>query len=931
MDRIPETPLPSAGPASGSEEALCDFLLLLRSDDALGLRRPLREYLTRFPELEEEVAREYLVRADPSALHELRPHPPARARYESGPLIGRGGMGEVHKARDLELDRYLALKKLHRSGPRARQRFLREATLTGRLDHPGVVPVHDLGTDADGQPFFTMKHVEGVDLDEVIRRVHARDPEWGLTRALEVLIKVCDTVAFAHSRGIVHRDLKPSNVRVGRFGEVFVMDWGLARVQGEEGLDAQADDTSTSKGEPSDALTLDGDVLGTPAYMAPEQAEGRNAAVGKPADVYALGAMLYQLLSGERPYGSAGEPRSSTQILALVRTRPPEPLRTTAASAPIELIAIAEKAMQREPAQRYPEMEAVARDLRAFLDRRVVSAHRAGTIERTLKWARRNRSVVIPAAVVLGAAALGAWLYQRGRAEDRQRLVQLSRRHLVAAFDTLGPSQPSNEVAYAHWVAQAEELLESRERDATRLEELKSRALPLDREAPAERAELARRAERARLLRRLVRDFQSLLEAIDRGEKSPPQGLSRDWVALQVKENWAHLERERAQELPHLTYRFADEEDQVLFEALSTLCAEQEELLATRQAFAWVDLARWGVAAARRVDGLSLARSAEWEQARRSIADPAQCPAYRGFELAPQLGLVPIGRDPDSGLWEFAHVLSGEVPERGSDGRLRIDEGSAIVLVLIPGGTLLRGSQNTDSSAANFDPWSEANAAGPDEVELEPFFLSKYELTLAQWLRVTGRNPHQDDRRIGCDAGTLFPLEHVDFNEARRFLAVLGLVLPSEAQWEWGARAGTCTPWSTGAEQGSIAGHANVLGNNRAVREFVNVNELEPAQFDDGFLTLAPVGSFRPNAFGLHDTMGNVREWCRDTGIFAYSFLSTRIETGERINRDEGLRVARGGSFATSVVRCRSAARDPVGPRSCEGDLGLRPAREVER
>lgn len=935
MDRNHEVArgLSAGAPATETEVALCDFLLLLEADVSEGRPRSLSEYLTRFPGFETDIAREFLARLDRQPAASSLPSRRGGVRYQPGAIIGRGGMGEVRRARDLELDRELAMKTLHSPGPRARRRFLREASVTGRLDHPGVVPVHDVGTDADGRPFFTMRNVEGLDLEQVIERVRRNDPLWNLARALEVLIKVCDTMAFAHSRGVVHRDLKPSNIRVGRFGEVYVMDWGLARVLAEPpGEERSGPEPDVELGADLSALTLDGDVLGTPAYMAPEQAEGKNESVGKAADVYAVGALLYQLLSGSRPYGSDGQRRSPSEVLELVRTRAPDSLQARAARAPRELVAICQKAMQREPSQRYAEMEAVGRDLRAFLDRRLVSAYDTGFIERAFKWARRNRSWVAPVVVVLAVAGLATELVRQGRTEGRQRLVQLSRSQVVAAFDSLWPPNAANEPALASWLQQAEEILSTRDEDLEALEALKLVALPMDPDAPAERVERDRMATSLRRRRSLIQHFAELAEQIERGERVADEGQSLDWVVAQVAGNQVRLEQDLLEQPKHLTFRFADEDDQVLFDALTLLVSVQQKLLGTEQPFGLVDLARWGLGATRRVEELSRLEGDEWELARRSIASRDECPFYRGLELSPQLGLLPIGRDPLSGLWEFAHMVSGEVPTRAADGRLRIDEHSAIVLVLVPGGTLLRGAQRDDPSAPNYDPWCEPNASGSEVVELKPFFLSKYELTQAQVLRVAGRNPSAcfaGDPRYGVTS--LHPVENLAFDESQRLMRVLGLCLPTEAQWEWAAGSGADTPWHSGTAPEAVAGYANVADRSGIDEGSVLPSEAATApDFDDGFPIHAPVGSLKPNSFGLHDTMGNVREWCRDTGPFEYRHGLKQIETGERIYQDDGTRAVRGGSFAVSVLRCRSAARDQVGPLLHGSDLGLRPAREIE-
>jgi len=195
-------------------------------------------------------------------------------RYTIRREIARGGMGVIHEVWDEDLGRALAMKVIQ--NPAGVERFLEEARIAGRLDHPGVLPVHELGLDAEGRAFFTMPLIEGKDLEQVLREAISGKEGWTVTRALEVLVKVCDTLAYAHSKEVIHRDLKPQNIMVGRFGETYVMDWGLARVLGEAGADRSRRPGSAEEhgAARSPHRTWAGTVLGTPAYMPPEQAAG---------------------------------------------------------------------------------------------------------------------------------------------------------------------------------------------------------------------------------------------------------------------------------------------------------------------------------------------------------------------------------------------------------------------------------------------------------------------------------------------------------------------------------------------------------------------------------------------------------------------------------------------------------------------------------
>ncbi|MBL8860824.1 MAG: serine/threonine protein kinase [Planctomycetes bacterium] len=343
------------------------------------------------------------------------------ARYRLEGEVARGGMGAILRVWDEDLRRHLAMKVvLGQATPgtgtppvdaRLLARFLEEAQITGQLEHPGIVPVHELGLDADGRVYFTMKLVKGRDLAAVFELVREGREGWSETRALGVLLKVCEALAYAHSKGVVHRDLKPQNVMVGDFGEVYVMDWGLARVIG----DARASPARPAGDAPhvrterfqeresspaSSLMTLEGDVVGTPAYMSPEQARGELEALSPRSDVYALGAMLYDLLAGAPPYTTRGEHTGGAAVWKRVLDGPPPPLEELAPRAPSELVAIQAKAMAREASQRYADVAALAEDLRAFLEGRVVGAFEAGALAEARKWVRRNRGL---AAALAGA------------------------------------------------------------------------------------------------------------------------------------------------------------------------------------------------------------------------------------------------------------------------------------------------------------------------------------------------------------------------------------------------------------------------------------------------------------------------------------------------------------------------------------------------
>ncbi len=349
-------------------------------------------------------------------------------RYENVQTLGRGGMGEVALVEDRDIGRKVAVKRLigGASGPSEVARFVDEVRTVGKLEHPNIVPIHDVGVDENGQLFFVMKFVDGETLESVIARLRAGDPEtlaqYDATRCLEVFAGLCRALSFAHERGILHRDVKPANVMVGRHGEVVLMDWGVARPIGgaREGnapagalLDlrpsAGAGPHANADAPGRASATRVGALIGTPLYMSPEQSRGQNDALDARSDLYSACALLHELL--DRGHHRFEDESSLPALLFAIQTTDPAPLAKMfphAPDVPAEIIHFVRRGLMREPAARWQSAAAMLHELHLIADGRFPIQCPATFSKRVMRDAGRFVDRRPLTALSLGAAsALG--------------------------------------------------------------------------------------------------------------------------------------------------------------------------------------------------------------------------------------------------------------------------------------------------------------------------------------------------------------------------------------------------------------------------------------------------------------------------------------------------------------------------------------------
>lgn len=961
--------------------------------------------------------------------------------------LGRGGMGVVYEAEQESLGRRVAVKVLPPSAvldPQFLDRFRLEAQAAGRLEHPGIVPVYGTG-EKDGLHYYAMQFISGYGLDRVIAALGVapssgatppttasadaasddRDPDDSLRSVVSQLrdgsvalpprssstttgpdprprdgsssvrprtsvtpffrnvasigYQVARALAYAHGQGVLHRDIKPSNLLLDQTGRVWITDFGLCKTEG------------------SASLTAPGAFVGTLRYMAPEAMSGTSDVR---SDVYGLGVTLFELLTGRPAFD--GDDRAL--LVQRVTSGEIPRCRSVRRDIPSDLDTIVAKAMSPDPKLRYPTAEALAQDLRAFLEDRPIAA-RASRLGYVLKLAlRRHRGVAWSTGIGLLAVVILVAFFVvrlRDRHEDILRLADLKRlEDAVAQADELWPIEPERIPDFEAWIEDVARPLASRlDLHRTTLERLRENALPYtDEDLAYDRRTHPLYPQYKLVLDKIAWDSEAL-------DRRPPEDPDRQRLESNLEVNREREARLLEEISVRRSWRFEDDETQWWHDTLADLVRRLERFRDDdpyRGTLASVE-ARAELAA--RIERVSFSSEEAKEAWKRAIRAIAVSPAYRGLQLDPQLGLLPLGENPRTGLWEFWHVASGERPEPNPDpeatSRWWVTPETGVVLVLIPeqstfvgaerprlgfipsadsddprapgvgvdqvvAGTLaeragvLPGDRIVALSGRSIDRVSEIAPliarsiagdaidfevvrgdetltlrgvfpeytdpdANPNEGPIQPakepaYFMGMYEFTQGQWLRLTGTNPSQfgpGHVQAGESVTLNHPVERVSFLDADEVLPRWGLEVPTENQWELAARGGTKTPWWCGADERTIqeVGAGNLADERSRRRRAPSTWEFE-SWADDNYVVHAPVGTFAPNPYGLHDVIGNVLEW-----------TSTRFGSP----RARPFHVTRGGCYGDDAERARSSKRSGQDSDLRQESNGFRAMRPVIR
>ncbi|MEZ5963267.1 MAG: protein kinase [Planctomycetota bacterium] len=796
--------------------------------------------------------------------------------------LGKGGMGTVFLAEDLELGRRVALKLLaaHRLlSESARARFLREARLMAGLDHPHIVRVLDAG-ETEHQPYLVMEAVDGVSLATLLPALRAplatlrgrdvaaavaqllgdgdhdgtaaaRSGHWPDDYVRLVAgwgLQIAHALACAHAAGVVHRDVKPSNIMLRRNGQVALTDFGLARAADEVGL------------------TRTGDFAGTAHYAAPEQHTGAGAADHR-ADVFSLGATLYELLTHRRAFD--GESALDVKI-KIDRVDPPPALELNR-RVPRDLAAVVQRALEKGLGRRYQTAAALADDLHRWLDGRPVVARPISRLARIVRSARRNPLATAFFASTITATLL-AWQAIRSQAALERAIRESAAGRVQRQVDSLRrrarallPIGPAVVPPLQGLIADAEALWERNSEFAEQLATLRRRGRFVAGDDGDEDARLDR--EQLPLQREM-----EWIAGCQRQLASDSPGTATAREAARLADRSARL---KALIEGYRRYRFDSDFERSLHDNF-------EDGMLTLALFASDEMAelRHRLALARATARPAPPSTPSWPEV---LADLRQDSVFRRVALAAAPDLVPLGRDPESHLHEFAHVGSGELARRAPQGGITIGPTTGLVFVLLPPGAVPRAHGAVDA-----------------------FYCSKYEVSVGQMRQLA---QDLDARADGAPRWWLpprldgrLPAHLISWNDAVEVVHRWDLALPTELQWEYACRGGALTDWNTGDDPSRLRGVANFKWpGTKSNFWFVDYRT--------------------PNGYGLFQTHGNVAEWLG---------LADEPASPVGTSQQDGLRSVGGGHLNQEPDTTTQCGRFlHLAPSLASIAIGVRPVRHL--
>jgi serine/threonine protein kinase/formylglycine-generating enzyme required for sulfatase activity len=851
--------------------------------------------------------------------------------YELLLEIARGGMGVVFKARQVSLNRIVAVKMILAgsfAGPEGVQRFRTEAEAAAQLDHPGIVPIYEVGQH-EGQHYFSMGFVDGQSLSKRVAEspLPARE-------AAEIVRAVANAVQYAHDKGVIHRDLKPGNILMDKAGKPRVTDFGLAKLT-----------------ESSSDLTGTGQVLGTPSYMPPEQAAGQVSAVGRLADVYSLGAILYCLLTGRPPFQAA----TPLETILQVKTQEPVSPRQLNAGIPLDLNTIALKCLEKDPARRYESARNVADELERFLNGEPIVARPISTVERGWRWCKRKPLIPSVVAAVLAISTVAGLAFRHFSAIERGKILQREekslQREVVTAVDAVqnsrGPVVPFT-IRDLKKLPSKMPLLELKSRYAAAESD---RKLPLayalseygevDAEFLCSQIKQSAPEDVANFVTAFEHDRDASLAAI---QSSAAQGYSaQDWrLKARLATVALHLDNETiAADVCQIDDRPDPVQRTIFIDELPIWHGNLEKLVSHCKELSDPALRSalcMGVGSIP-VDRLTSAETAAWkpvlsewyQTAPDNVTHSAAGWALREWKA--DLPVVSTSSQPDENHERFVNSLGMTMLKirpgrfvRSAFFRAQVDQTMKKTpqTVTLTRAFYLSDREVTISQFRQFvnDPqcpneekpenWQQANGAvNTVRDEYPKDSVNWYDCVLfCNWLS------RKESLAPGYErTGKKLKLRNFQ-NEERevdewRLAANGGYRLPTEAEWEYACRAGTTTDYASGSDLTLLRKYAVY-------------------QTGDS-IQAAACASKLPNGWGLFDMHGNVWEWCYDWYAEWYAEypagdLSDPI--GLQVPLD---RVIRGGGCGNAASYCQSADRGRNSPVTRHVDSGFRLARSSVR